>query len=174
MKLDLIEFDSPVGTIRVVAGRDAVCDVDFADRWEQKRTRLETRFGPATIERRDPLRVTPRLRAYFAGDLAALDDLPLDPGGTPFQRTVWDALRRIPGGQTRSYGELAAKLGRPQAQRAVGGASGRNPIAIVVPCHRLVGADGSLTGYAGGKWRKQWLLTHEGVLPAQQEIALSR
>jgi methylated-DNA-[protein]-cysteine S-methyltransferase len=163
MKLALIELESPVGSIRAVAGRDAVCDVDFSDRWEQKRSRLERRFGSLSVEPGDPLDVAPRLRAYFAGDLGALDDLAVDSGGTEFQRSVWSALRRIPPGRTRSYGDLAAEIGSPQASRAVGAANGRNPIAIVVPCHRVIGADGSLTGYAGGTWRKRWLLAHEGV-----------
>ena len=90
--------------------------------------------------------------------------IPVDPGGTPFQARVWRALRRIPAGTTRSYGQIARKLGQPTALRAVGHANGRNPISIVVPCHRLVGADGSLTGYGGGLARKRWLLEHEGAL----------
>jgi O-6-methylguanine DNA methyltransferase len=163
MNLALIEFDSPVGTIRAVSGQSGLCDLDFADRWEKKRSSLERRFGSLSIDPGDPLNVATRLSAYFGGDLAALDDLATDPGGTDFQRSVWSALRRIPAGETRSYGELAAGIGKPSASRAVGAANGRNPIAIVVPCHRVIGADGSLTGYAGGTWRKRWLLTHEGV-----------
>jgi methylated-DNA-[protein]-cysteine S-methyltransferase len=172
MKLEVVEIESPLGEIRVVAGPGGVCDLDFAARWEVKRARLERRFGPLVIEPGDPLHAARRLRAYFGGRLAAFDDLPIDPGGTDFQRSVWDALRRIPAGETRSYAELAAAIGRANAPRPVGGASGRNPIAIVVPCHRLIGSDGSLTGYAGGTWRKRWLLVHEGALGEQAEIAL--
>ncbi len=101
-----------------------------------------------------------QLEAYFAGDLIRFD-LPLAPGGTPFQRIVWAALLDIPYGRTESYGELARRIGRPGASRAVGLANGRNPIAIVVPCHRVIGASGSLTGYGGGLERKRWLLALE-------------
>jgi methylated-DNA-[protein]-cysteine S-methyltransferase len=101
------------------------------------------------------------LRAYFDGRLDALSNLPVAAGGTEFQRMVWDALRTIPAGETLSYGALAAQIGRPLAMRAVGLANGANPIAIVVPCHRVIGADASLTGYGGGLERKRWLLNHE-------------
>ncbi|HVI00310.1 MAG TPA: methylated-DNA--[protein]-cysteine S-methyltransferase, partial [Enhygromyxa sp.] len=104
-----------------------------------------------------------QLEQWFAGERQAFD-LPLAAAGTGFQRTVWSALQAIPFGQTRSYGQLAIDLGRPQASRAVGAANGRNPIPIVVPCHRVIGQDGSLTGYAGGLAAKRWLLAHEGVL----------
>lgn len=103
-----------------------------------------------------------QLRAYFAGERPSFS-LALAPSGTAFQRAVWDALTAIPFGATCSYGELAARLGRPGAARAVGSANGCNPIAIVIPCHRVIGADGSLTGYGGGLPRKRWLLEHEGV-----------
>ena len=101
-----------------------------------------------------------QLASYFAGELCAFD-VPLAAGGTPWQRSVWDALIAIPYGQTLSYGELARRLGHPTAARAVGAANGRNPISVIVPCHRLVGASGALTGYAGGIDRKRWLLAHE-------------
>ena len=101
-----------------------------------------------------------QLAEYFAGERADFD-VELAPRGTAFQQEVWDALRAIPAGETRSYGEVAAALGRPGASRAVGAATGRNPISIIVPCHRLVGASGAMTGYAGGVDRKRWLLDHE-------------
>jgi methylated-DNA-[protein]-cysteine S-methyltransferase len=101
-----------------------------------------------------------QLHAYFAGELSEFQ-LEMAPAGTPFQQRVWHALREIPYGATTSYGRLAAALGDPNAVRAVGLANGRNPIAIVIPCHRVIGADGSLTGYGGGIQRKQWLLAHE-------------
>lgn len=107
--------------------------------------------------------VVDQLDEYFAGERTSFD-LPLAPKGTPFQRSVWDALTQIPLGQTMTYGGLATDLGRPQAARAVGAAVGRNPISIVVPCHRVVGGSGALTGYAGGLGRKRWLLAHEQSL----------
>ncbi len=103
------------------------------------------------------------LEAYLAGDLHAIDAVRVNAPGTAFQREVWAALRAIPAGTTLSYGGLAAQLNRPKAVRAVGLANGSNPIAVVVPCHRVIGADGSLTGYGGGLERKRWLLEHEGV-----------
>ncbi len=107
-----------------------------------------------------------QMDAYFAGRLKVFD-LPIVFTGTPFQNDVWRALCDIPFGETLSYGGLARRVGRPSASRAVGAANGRNPISIVVPCHRVIGADGSLTGYGGGMDRKRWLLQHEGVLPAE-------
>jgi methylated-DNA-[protein]-cysteine S-methyltransferase len=101
------------------------------------------------------------LRAYFSGDVAAIDGLPVTLHGTEFQRAVWGALRDIPCGETSSYGAIARRIGRPLAVRAVGLASGANPVGIVLPCHRVVGSDGSLTGYGGGIERKRWLLSHE-------------
>lgn len=121
--------------------------------------------GPlqAEVVRHDPLldRVAAALERYFAGRPLALADVSLAPRGTPFQRAVWSALCQIPPGARCTYGELASRLGRPQAARAIGAAVGRNPIAILVPCHRVVGADGSLTGYAGGLPRKAALLELE-------------
>ncbi|MDQ6700251.1 MAG: methylated-DNA--[protein]-cysteine S-methyltransferase [Acidobacteriota bacterium] len=107
-----------------------------------------------------------QIDAYFSGRLKVFD-LPIVFTGTPFQNDVWNALRDIPFGETMSYGSLARRVGRPAASRAVGAANGRNPISIVVPCHRVIGADGSLTGYGGGMDRKRWLLHHEGVLTAE-------
>jgi methylated-DNA-[protein]-cysteine S-methyltransferase len=108
-----------------------------------------------------PSSITRALDAYFAGEIDALEDLSVVTAGTPFQREVWRALRAIPAGETRSYGQLAASIGCPKASRAVGAANGSNPVAIVVPCHRVIGADGSLTGFGGGLDRKRWLLDHE-------------
>ena len=103
------------------------------------------------------------MSAYLNGRLDALDDIPVDTAGTSFQRRVWDALRSIPVGETRSYTAIAAGIGRPDAPRAVGSANGRNPVALIVPCHRVIAADGRLAGYAGGLERKRWLLAHEGA-----------
>ncbi len=116
----------------------------------------------ATARSPDAVREAARALAdYFAGDLDAIADLPTAANGTAFQLSVWAALRQIPVGETVSYGALAARIGRPKAVRAVGLANGANPIAIVVPCHRVIGADASLTGYGGGLHRKRWLLAHE-------------
>jgi methylated-DNA-[protein]-cysteine S-methyltransferase len=109
----------------------------------------------------DPAGCCTALRAYFAGHLDAIESLPAAPVGTPFQQEVWRALRTIPCGSTMSYGALARQLGRPAASRAVGLANGANPVSIVIPCHRVIGANGSLTGYGGGLDRKRWLLAHE-------------
>ena len=108
-----------------------------------------------------------RLLDYFDGELDALDQIPVDPAGTAFQLRVWAELRRIPVGQARAYQEVAAAIGAPTAARAVGAANGRNPISLVVPCHRVIAADRSLHGYGGGLWRKDWLLRHEGFLPRE-------
>lgn len=167
------ELETPLGTLLVVAGPRGLRAVEFADHDARMRAHLARWFGGAATQRRgDPAGALPRLRAYFAGDLGALDGLAVDPGGTPFQRAVWNALRAIPAGETRSYADIARAVGRPSAVRAVGAANGRNPVAIVVPCHRVVGSDGSLTGYAGGIARKRWLLAHEGAVRsgAQQSL----
>jgi methylated-DNA-[protein]-cysteine S-methyltransferase len=134
---------------------------------------LSARFGAALrLEKGSEDAEAPRaLRAYFAGDPRALDALRVDPGGTEFQATVWRELRRIPAGKTRTYGELAAAIGRPAGARAAGGAVGSNPIPLVIPCHRILGGDGRLTGFGGGIARKRWLLRHEGARfrdPAEQ------
>jgi methylated-DNA-[protein]-cysteine S-methyltransferase len=113
-----------------------------------------------------------QLAAYFAGERRTFD-LPLAARGTPFEERVWEELRAIPFGRTTSYGEIARLLGDPRAARAVGTANGRNPLAIVVPCHRVIGADGSLVGFGGGVPRKRWLLEHEGALRAPDAVQLT-
>ena len=115
------------------------------------------------VHRRDPFRLVSSLTRYFDGEITILDGIPVAFSGTPFQRKVWIALRSIEGGTTLSYGALARRIHEPQAVRAVGVANGRNPIGVVVPCHRVIGGDGSLTGYGGGLDRKRWLLNHEGA-----------
>jgi methylated-DNA-[protein]-cysteine S-methyltransferase len=155
---------SPLGPLRLFATSTALCAIAFDGHQDETRAWLRRRFGDAElVDAPDPGGGAAALRAYFAGELGAIDRLEVDLGGTPFQREVWAALRGIPAGRTRSYGELAASLGRPAAVRAVGLANGRNPIPIVVPCHRVIGADGSLTGYGGGLDLKRWLLVHEGA-----------
>ena len=146
---------SPLGDIIISGNAGAVTGVEFAD--SSKATRLEPEFDRDDEAFRE---AAAQLQAYFAGELTRFD-VRLETGGTPFQRRVWQALVGIPYGATTTYGKLAAELGDPRAVRAVGLANGRNPISIIVPCHRVIGADGSLTGYGGGLPRKQWLLAHE-------------
>lgn len=123
---------------------------------------LQRKQASAVIEeKRDPHGLSTALEAYFAGRLEAISGLPVAFEGTAFQRRVWHALLEIPCGQTCSYSDIAQRIGQPNAVRAVGLANGSNPIAIVVPCHRVIGQDGSLTGYGGGVERKRWLLEHE-------------
>jgi methylated-DNA-[protein]-cysteine S-methyltransferase len=159
---------TPVGELMVVADRDAkLRAMHFADREDKLRDELRLHYGPAgwTFEHaQDPGGITSTMTAYFAGDLQAIDRLPVATGGTAFQRQVWAALREIPCGATWTYSQLARHIGRAAAVRAVGHANGSNPISIVVPCHRVVGADGTLTGYGGGLERKRWLLAHEAKM----------
>jgi len=156
---------SEIGSIVIVTDTRAVVALDFADCEERMMELLSRRFTDVVLRRRrDPLGAAGSIEAYFAGDLHALDEIEVDPGGTGFQQTVWLALKQIPLGQTRTYAQLAAAIGRPSAPRAVGFANSLNPVALVIPCHRLVGSDATLTGYAGGLWRKRWLLQHEGAL----------
>ncbi len=163
--LTLDRVSTPVGEVLLVTdGEGAVRALDFAD-YEDRMTRLLARHAPGAslTAGRAPERVRAAVERYFGGDLRALDGLPVTTGGTDFQRSVWKALRAIPAGETRTYGQLAAAIGSPKAVRAVGLANGRNPVALIVPCHRVIGANGTLTGYAGGLERKRWLLQHEGA-----------
>lgn len=141
--------DSPIGRLVLLCEGGALCGLQFSDGLPLER------IGRAP----EPIRKA--IEAYFAGELGAVDAIPLLMRGTAFQMRVWTALREIPPGTTVSYGELARRIGQPGASRAVGLANGANPIAIVVPCHRVIGADGRLTGYGGGLERKRWLLDHE-------------
>jgi len=161
--LTLDRIATPVGEVLLVTdGEGAVRALDFAD-YEDRMSRLLARHAPGAtvVEGRAPDRVRRAVEGWFGGDLTALDGLTVKTGGTAFQRTVWAALRDIPAGETRSYGQLAAAIGSPKAVRAAGLANGQNPIAVIVPCHRVIGANGTLTGYAGGLERKRWLLDHE-------------
>jgi methylated-DNA-[protein]-cysteine S-methyltransferase len=161
------EIESPVGVVYVVTDGENLRAVDF-EGYETRFQRLLARhYGSYTLHAaRQSSEAASRLAEYFAGDVRAIDDLAVATGGTPFQRQVWAALRDIPAGTTVSYGTIASRIGRPTACRAVGLANGSNPIGIVVPCHRVVGANSALTGYGGGIQRKQWLLEHEAALVA--------
>lgn len=153
---------SALGPIAFAARDGKVVALEFGDE-AFLADRLRRRCRGETPVRGDPLGVAGRLRRYFAGELDAVDDLPVELGGTPFQSQVWAVLRTIPAGTTLSYRDVAVRIGQPTAVRAVGLANGSNPVSIVVPCHRVIGADGSLTGYGGGIDRKLWLLEHEGA-----------
>jgi methylated-DNA-[protein]-cysteine S-methyltransferase len=159
------QLETPVGRLGIVADEDGrLRAVGWTDGHVRMQRQLRTYAGEPTsapVPASNPGGLTAALRAYFDGDSTAIDGLPVALAGTEFQRTVWRALREIPFGETCSYGELARRIGRPSAVRAVGLANGSNPVAIVVPCHRVIGADGSLTGYGGGMERKRWLLAHE-------------
>ncbi|MGA8533441.1 MAG: methylated-DNA--[protein]-cysteine S-methyltransferase [Candidatus Tumulicola sp.] len=154
---------SPVGTLYFSTSETALRALDFDRFASRTRELLHLQDGDPEPERRraDPLGVRARLTAYFDGNLGAFDDLPIAMDGTPFQRCVWNQLRTIEPGTTISYGELAARIGSRNGARAVGLANGSNPIAIVVPCHRVIGSSGKLVGYGGGMARKAWLLRHE-------------
>jgi methylated-DNA-[protein]-cysteine S-methyltransferase len=158
-------FASPLGPLALVASPEGLCAVGFDCDWARVVVELERRFGAVVLEpTEDPAGAVSALRRYFDGDVRAIEAIPVDTGGTPFQQQVWHTLRRIPAGQTWSYADMAAAIGRPSATRAVGAANGANPVGVVLPCHRVIGSNGSLTGYGGGLPRKVWLLRHEGAL----------
>ena len=158
-------IETPIGPLVLLAREGILLMLEFEDADPRIEREMRTRFrGEGPQPAADPFGIVSRIRAYFAGELSAIDDIETDGGGTDFQRKVWAELRRIPTGVTISYAELARRLGDTKATRAVGTANGRNPIAIVVPCHRVIGADGSLTGYGGGVDRKRWMLVHEGAM----------
>jgi len=165
MTLAIGRFDSPIGVLALATVDDCVVGIDLRGDASALETQLiKNPPSPFGLRRGRRLpSVVDRLQRYFDGDIAALDDIAVDPVGTPFQRRVWTALRDVRAGTTTSYSELARRIGTPNAVRAVGAANGANPIPIVIPCHRVIGADGRLVGYGGGLDRKRWLLAHEGV-----------
>ena len=153
---------TPVGTLVLTHDGEALWNIAFEDR-EERRTVELARHAPGAVVR--PLRqrsaFSAALAAYVNGDLGAIEALRVADMGTPFQRKAWAGLRKVPAGQTLSYGEQATRIGHPGAARAVGRANGLNPVSIVVPCHRLVASDGALVHYGGGIERKRWLIDHE-------------
>jgi methylated-DNA-[protein]-cysteine S-methyltransferase len=165
-------FKSPTGRMIVITDElRQLRVVDWEDRESRMRDLFRRHYGAAVVERRNNTGVSGArraLEAYFEGNLSAIDTLTTATHGTAFQCLVWRMLRGIPFGQTTNYAALACRIGRPSAARAVGLANGANPIAIVVPCHRVIGANGALTGYGGGLARKQWLLAHEGISGASR------
>jgi len=169
-RLWLDRLATPIGEALIVTDPAGILRAfDWLDRETSMTRLLRLHYGSLEPEPgAAPARLIRALRRYFEGDLGALSGIAWRTAGTPFQRAVWTALTTIPAGETLSYGALAAKIGRPSAVRAVGLANGSNPISIVVPCHRVIGANGSLTGYGGGLERKRWLLQHEGALPSTE------
>jgi O-6-methylguanine DNA methyltransferase len=167
MKIQFSQFKTRLGGVVVYAREGAVCALGF-DRQRGALVRsLKRRFGALELEKvRDAGGAARALRAYFAGDLAAAASVPLDLAGTEFQQRVWRVLRGIPAGRTLTYAALARGIGRPKAVRAVASANAQNPVCILVPCHRVIGTDGALHGYAGGLDRKRRLLEHERALPS--------
>jgi methylated-DNA-[protein]-cysteine S-methyltransferase len=162
---NLDRLATPIGVALLVTDGDGILRaLDWEDYEPRMRELLRLHYGDVVLrEARSPRDVRAALSGYFKGDLASLGAIKWRLAGTPFQRKVWHALPMIPPGTTTSYGALAAKLGMPKAGRAVGHANGSNPLSVVVPCHRLIGANGSLVKYGGGLERKRWLLEHEGV-----------
>lgn len=173
LQLIIDRVDTPIGQMIIIADRDGnLRAADWTDHEERMLRLLRLHYGvngfqlePGT----NPHGFADMIQRYFAGDLSALDSLPVKTAGTPFQRQVWRALREIPCGDAISYGRLAQQIGRPKAVRAVGLANGSNPVGVIVPCHRVIGANGSLTGYGGGIERKRWLLQHESAAVALQK-----
>nr|WP_216660369.1 MULTISPECIES: methylated-DNA--[protein]-cysteine S-methyltransferase [unclassified Brenneria] len=167
---------TPIGELIIIADENNCLR---AVEWREYQERLHRllkigyRNDPYSLQPyRNPGGLTEKLQRYFDGDLHVIETMPVAAVGTAFQQQVWQALRHISCGKIATYGELAAQLARPAAARAVGMANGANPVSIVVPCHRVIGANGTLTGYAGGVHRKQWLLTHEGYFPQQNILPL--
>ncbi len=173
LELLIDRIATPAGELIVIADADGrLRTIDWTDHEARMKKLLDRQYGPRNgkgggykfTPARDPGGLSTAMRRYFKGDLGAIERLPAKAVGTPFQQSVWKALRGIACGTTISYAELARRIGKPKAVRAVGLANGQNPISIVVPCHRVIGSDGSLTGYGGGLPRKKWLLEHEGAM----------
>lgn len=165
LQLLTTRIDTPIGEMLIVSDREGnLRATDWTDHEARIHRLLRLHYGENGFRlqpTRQPNGLADAISRYFAGELDVIDTLPVHTAGTPFQREVWTALRQIPCGSTVSYAQLAERVGRPAAVRAVGLANGSNPVAVVVPCHRVIGSDGSLTGYGGGIERKHWLLEHE-------------
>lgn len=160
--IDIAVLATPIGAVTAAARGSLVCALFFRECVDDVRRACERWYpGETAVERADAGGLRGVLETYFGGRLDALDDVEVELNGTPFQRRVWTALRSIKAGETWSYRDLAVRIGAPAAVRAVGAANGANPVAIVVPCHRVIGSNGTLTGYGGGLEIKSWLLRHE-------------
>ena len=166
MRLSIEIVPTPLGPLTLALTEDdALCGVAFENRTESMWEFIHRRYGDSTLG--GSAKTTRNgaagasIRRYFDGEVEALDEIAVDAGGSDFQRTVWRALRQVRGGMTASYSELARGIGKPTGFRAVATANAINPVAIVIPCHRIIHADGSISGYGGGVDRKRWLLHHE-------------
>ncbi|MBF2003193.1 MAG: methylated-DNA--[protein]-cysteine S-methyltransferase [Synechococcales cyanobacterium M58_A2018_015] len=159
------QINSPIGTILLISDGEHLCALEFAAHEARTLSFLKKRYGNFALKLvQNPLGISERIQAYLNGDYHSVDEIPVSTGGTAFQQQVWQALRTIPVGTVITYGQLAEQLGKPTASRAVGMANSQNPVSIVLPCHRVIGSNGQLTGYAGGLDRKCWLLEHEGAI----------
>lgn len=166
MNLFYEHFDSPCGEISIVFDdKETLFHLDFPDQGTERQNKLlKKRYKVLNLTEKPSKNLRIKVLSYLNGDSKALDDITCNTGGTDFQRKVWQNLKTIPTGETRSYAQMADYLGNPKAVRAVARANALNPISILYPCHRVIGSDGSLTGYAGGLKRKEWLLKLEGAL----------
>lgn len=180
MKADVLQFSlsrmsTPIGEMLVVTDREQrLRALEWHDHEERMHGLMERFYKGRPVRLSDgamPRELKDAFEAYFAGLLNVIDGLDVVMPGTAFQQSAWITLRTIPAGETLSYGEQAARMGRPNSMRAVGAANGANPVGLVVPCHRVIGANGSLSGYGGGIERKRWLLEHEGALARRRERA---
>lgn len=161
--IELTVVHTPIDSLTLAARNGRLCLLHFGAKELPIRAVLQRWYPGETIEHRpDPAGAATALAKYFSGDLDAVERIEVEMNGTPFQQRVWAALRTVRAGTTASYSEIASQIGSPLAVRAVGAANGANPIAVVVPCHRIIGSNGTLTGYGGGLKRKEWLLRHEG------------
>jgi methylated-DNA-[protein]-cysteine S-methyltransferase len=177
LQLLIDRVDTPIGEMLIIADRSGnLRAAGWTDHEARTQRFLQLHYGENGFQiepRRNPNGLSDGIASYFAGELSAIDSLPVQTEGTPFQQQVWHALRRIPCGTTVSYGELARQIDRPSAVRAVGLANGSNPVPIIIPCHRVIGSDRSLTGYGGGIDRKRWLLEHERSLSGAPQKVFS-
>jgi methylated-DNA-[protein]-cysteine S-methyltransferase len=160
--IEIAIVHTPIDALTLAAKDGRLCLLHFGDREGPVRQQLHRWYPGDSVEhRRDPAGAATALAKYFSGQLDALESIDVELNGTPFQLRVWQALRAVRAGRTASYSEIASAIGSTAAVRAVGAANGANPVAIVVPCHRIIGSNGTLTGYGGGLKRKEWLLRHE-------------
>ncbi len=173
----LEKFPTPIGQMLLVTDEQQdVRAIDWHDYEERMHLLMARQYKGVALSLREATQASPArriLQAYFEGDVGGIDTIQVALGGTDFQRQVWSALRGIPAGQWLSYRDLAIRIGRPAAIRAVGLANGANPISIVLPCHRVIGSNASLTGYGGGLHRKRWLLEHEKAIPILSPVSQS-
>ncbi|HJR59273.1 MAG TPA: methylated-DNA--[protein]-cysteine S-methyltransferase [Vicinamibacterales bacterium] len=160
--IEIAVVHTPIDALTLAAKDGRLCLLHFGAREAPARATLQRWYPGETIERRrDPAGAATALAKYFSGQFDVLETVEVELNGTPFQQRVWQALRDVHAGRTASYSEIASTIGAPAAVRAVGAANGANPVAVVVPCHRIIGSNGTLTGYGGGLQRKEWLLRHE-------------